>query len=161
MAQYVVTANDRSWFGRCRRAWDLGAVARQGLQRVKAVDADGMERAVLEALAVHYFPGMWSWDRTIVEPLVFAAYDRAHGPPDARPVLGDFLQWAVRVDRFTPLRVEVEIDVHVPIRCSRTPTCRRTTVRPCGTATASPCDDARRRPALLARRPSRRGELRG
>ena len=114
MAQYVVTANDRSWFGRCRRAWDLGAVARQGLQRVKAVDADGMERAVLEALAVHYFPGMWSWDRAIVEPLVFAAYDRAHGPPDARPVLGDFLQWAVRVDRFTPLRVEVEIDVHVP-----------------------------------------------
>ena len=114
MAQYVVTADDRSWFGRCRRAWDLGAVARQGLQPVAPAGAAGLERAMLEALAVHYFPGMWSWDRTIVEPLVFAAFDRAHGPPDARPLVEEFLRWARGVDRFTPLRVEVEIDVHVP-----------------------------------------------
>jgi hypothetical protein len=114
MAQYAVTADDRSWFGRCRRAWDLGAVARQGLRPVAPAGATGLERAMLEALAVHYFPGMWSWDRTIVEPLVFAAFERAHGPPDARPLVEEFLRWARGVDRFTPLRVEVEVDVHVP-----------------------------------------------
>jgi hypothetical protein len=113
MAQYVVTAEDRAWFGRCRRAWDLAAVARQGLEPVAPREADGTDRAIREALAVHYFPGMWSWDRTIVEPLVFAAYDRARGPSDVRPLLDEFLRWAAGADRFTPLRVEVEIDVHV------------------------------------------------
>ena len=113
MAQYVVTADDRAWFGRCRRAWDLGAVARHGLEPVTTPGTDDTDRAIREALAVHYFPGMWSWERTIVEPLVFAAYDRAHGPPEVRPLLDDFLRWAADADRFTPLRVEVEIDVHV------------------------------------------------
>lgn len=119
MAQYVVTAEDRAWFGRCRRAWDLGAVARHALEPVAVAAAataatDGAERAIGEALAVHYFPGMWSWDRTIVDPLVYAAFDRAHGPPEARRLLADFQRWAEGADRFTPLRVEVEIDVHVP-----------------------------------------------
>jgi len=113
MAQYVVTADDRAWFGRCRRAWDLGAVARHGLEPVTTPGTDDTDRAIREALAVHYFPGMWSWERTIVEPLVFAAYDRAHGPREVRPLLDDFLRWAADADRFTPLRVEVEIDVHV------------------------------------------------
>jgi hypothetical protein len=116
MAQYVVAAGDRAWFARCRRAWDLGAACRQGLEPRDAVNGDRetLARAMRDALAVHYFPGMWSWDRAIVEPLVFAAYDRADGPPGHRPLVEAFLRWATPVDQLTPLRVEVDIDVHVP-----------------------------------------------
>ena len=57
---------------------------------------------------------MWAWDRTIVEPLVRAAYDRAGGPPEGRPLLDGFLRWAPSVDRGTPLRVDADVDVHVP-----------------------------------------------
>ena len=75
---------------------------------------DTLGRAIRDALAVHYFPGMWSWDRAIVDPLVLAAYDRAGGP-HRRPVPARRVpRWAAGVDRFTPLRVEVDIDVHVP-----------------------------------------------
>jgi hypothetical protein len=114
MAQYVVTADDRSWFGRCRRAWDLGAVARRSLEPVATPVPEHTERAIRDALAVHYFPGMWSWDRSIVDPLVLAAYDRTQGPERLRRLVEDYPAWAAGTDRFTPLRVEVEIDVHVP-----------------------------------------------
>ena len=72
-------------------------------------------RAVREALAVHYFPGMWSWDRAIVEPLVLAAYDRAGGPSRGAPAAGTASCAGRRTSTaFTPLRVEVDVDVHVP-----------------------------------------------
>ena len=48
MAQYVVTADDRSWFGRCRRAWDLGAVARRSLEPVVTPVPERTERAIRE-----------------------------------------------------------------------------------------------------------------
>src|SRR6476619_5711721 len=121
MPQFVVTADDREWFHLCRRAWDFGARARRSLvpapaREPSATDSppDALGRAVLDALAVHYFPGMWSWDRTIVDPLVLAAYDRAHGPEGMRRLVEEYPAWAAGADRFTPLRVEVEIDVHVP-----------------------------------------------
>ena len=155
MAQYVVTADDRSWFGRCRRAWDLGAgrppEPRAG-GRPRCPSAP--ERAIRDALAVHYFPGMWSWDRTIVDPLVLAAYDRAHGPRAHAPAgRGLPAAWAAGVDRFTPLRVEVDIDVHVP-----DPVLPDTHLAtPDGAAVAVPRPHrpraGRRRRPLLARRP--------
>ena len=72
MPKFVVTPDDREWFGRCRRAWDLGARARRGLvPHAAPLEPDGsLVVALRAALAVHYFPGMWAWDRTIVEPLV-------------------------------------------------------------------------------------------
>jgi hypothetical protein len=111
---YTVTADDRRWFDRCRRAWDFGAQARQGLRPLVAAPTDPRPPAFVEALAVHYFPGMWAWDRAIVEPLVTAAYDRAGGPEDGRPLLGRFQRWAPTVDGFTPIRVQFDLDIPVP-----------------------------------------------
>jgi hypothetical protein len=114
--QFVVTPDDREWFGRCRRAWDLGARGRRGLvARDPPVEPTAsLVVAVRAALAVHYFPGMWAWDRAIVEPLVGAAYDRVGGPAAGRALLDGFVQWARTVDRGTPLRVDADVDVHVP-----------------------------------------------
>jgi len=116
MPKFVVTPDDREWFGRCRRAWDLGARARRALvPHAAPPEPDGrLVVALRAALAVHYFPGMWAWDRTIVEPLVHAAYAKAGGPTEGRDLLEGFLRWAPTVDRGTPLRVEADIDVHVP-----------------------------------------------
>ena len=144
MAQYVVTADDRAWFARCRRAWDLGAVARQASSRSPHGRPAASNGRMREALAVHYFPGMWSWDRTIVEPLVFAAYDRAHGPDESRPLLEDSCGGRPASIGSRRLRVEVEIDVHVPdpvLPDTHLAHARRAPRS--GTATASPC--ARRR----------------
>jgi hypothetical protein len=123
MPQYVVTAGDREWFHRCRRAWDFGAVSRRGLvplrtgveRPIDSADSadEALRRAVREALAVHYFPGMWHWNRAIVDPLVIAAYEQAGGPSEGRELLREYTGWAAGMDGFTPLRVEVDIDVHV------------------------------------------------
>ncbi len=73
-----------------------------------------MDQALRAALAVHYFPGMWSWSRSIVDPLVVAAYEREGGPPVGRDLLARFQRWSEPVDRFTPVRVEADLDVPVP-----------------------------------------------
>jgi len=112
---FVVTATDREWFGRCHRAWDLTA---RGRRRLEPVDGEPalppLPRAMAAALAVHYFPGMWAWNRSIVDPLVVAAYEREGGPPDGRRLLDAFRTWSARVDRFTPVRVEADVEVPVP-----------------------------------------------
>jgi hypothetical protein len=117
VTSYVVTADDRDWFERCRRAWDLGALGRRALQPVEPPppsSRQALRRALREALAVHYFPGMWAWDRAIVEPLARAAYERAGGQPEGLAVLEAYQAWARSLDRFTPLRVEADVYVHVP-----------------------------------------------
>jgi len=113
VSAYVVSAADRDWFGRCRRSWDFGALARRALE-VPAGEDGRLERAVRAALAVHYFPGMWLWDRTIVAPLVLAAFREAGGRDDERGVVEAFQRWSGRADEFTPVRIEADIDVHVP-----------------------------------------------
>jgi hypothetical protein len=117
VTSYVVTADDRDWFERCRRAWDLGARGRRALRPTEPpapTARQTLRRALREALAVHYFPGMWTWDRAIVEPLALAAYERARGPAEGRALLEAYQAWARPRDRFTPLRVEVDAYVHVP-----------------------------------------------
>jgi hypothetical protein len=112
---YVVTAEDRAWFEQCHRAWDFGA---RGRQHLEARDPDARAAdptaALRGALAVHYYPGMWSWSRAIVEPLVTAAYEQADGPPIGRPALEAFQRWSMDADRFTPIRVEADVFVPVP-----------------------------------------------
>jgi len=112
---FVVTAADREWFGRCHRAWDLSARGRQRLEPVDGEPAPPVRaRAVAAALAVHYFPGMWAWNRSIVDPLVVAAYEREGGPPEGRRLLEAFRTWSAGIDRFTPVRVEADVEVPVP-----------------------------------------------
>ena len=111
---YAVTADDRAWFARCHRAWDLGARARQDLRSRLPEQPGGAGPALLAALAVHYFPGMWTWDRAIVDPLVVRAYDEAGGPAAGRRLLTEFQRWAPGVDRFTPIRVQYDLDAPVP-----------------------------------------------
>jgi hypothetical protein len=109
----VLAAADRVWFGRCRRAWDFGALARRALE-VPAGEPGRLERAMRAALAVHYFPGMWRWDRTIVAPLVLAAFVDGGGCDDERAVVEAFQRWSAGRDNFTPVRIEADIDVRVP-----------------------------------------------
>jgi hypothetical protein len=102
----AITASERAAFKRCRRAWDLGARARRGLQPVGFTEP--AEHPAREALAVHYFPGMWGWDRTIVRPLVLQAAG------EAAPFVERYVDWAEEVDDFEPLRVEFDFDARVP-----------------------------------------------
>lgn len=116
MASFVVLPADRDWFGRCHRAWDMGARERQALEPVSGDTWDRWAASPLvrHALAVHYFPGMWSWPRAVVDPLVRAAVDGDGGTPAERAMVEAFLAWAPTVDDFTPVRVEPEVDVSVP-----------------------------------------------
>jgi hypothetical protein len=110
MPVVAITATERAAFKRCRRAWDLGARPRRGLEPVTATEATGppAEHPALHALAVHYFPGMWAWDRTIVRPLVLQAAG------DAAELVERYVDWATGVDDFEPLRVEFDYDARVP-----------------------------------------------
>jgi hypothetical protein len=119
----VITASDRQAFKRCRRAWDFGSRLRQNLEPADGASAPDLARALVDALAVWYFPGMWEWDRAIVRPLALEGYRRAVAawPPGSEHVvavgdalLGRYFEWAQTVDHFTPVRVETEFQVSVP-----------------------------------------------
>jgi hypothetical protein len=73
---FVITAADRASFLRCRRQWDFGARTRQDLEPLRPALPD-LDRAVRDALAVYYFPGMWDWDRGVRLPLVVQELERA------------------------------------------------------------------------------------
>jgi hypothetical protein len=130
----VVTAADRASFSRCRRQWDFGAGMRQDLEPVRrpAPALPDLDRAVRDALAVYYFPGMWDWSPAVRLPLVGQelqrALDRQRRRADAGPaddtrwqealdagqaLLARYLDWAPRTDRFAPVLVETDFEVNV------------------------------------------------
>ena len=120
---YRFTPADREAFKRCRRQWDLGARERQNYEPVQPDAASGLELAVRDALAVYYFPGMWDWQRSVVLPLVLRGFARAagRGPPAGRVALAAgqallrrYFEWAPRVDRFSPVQVELRFEVNLP-----------------------------------------------
>ncbi len=116
-----MSADDRAVFKRCRRQWDLGSAHRQNLHAVDGA-VGSCDRAVKDALAAYYYPGMWDWDSAIVLPLVRKAYLRtmaASPQPPAAVDLGlDLLEryfaWAPSVDEFCPLRIETDVEALVP-----------------------------------------------
>lgn len=55
---YVITSSDRESFKRCRRKWDFGARARQNYQPISPDRMFDFDRAIHDALAVYYYPGM-------------------------------------------------------------------------------------------------------
>jgi hypothetical protein len=119
---FLLRPAERESFKRCRRAWDLGARTRQDW--VPAAPAPTVDPAagLHAALAVYYFPGMWAWDRAIVEPLVQEAFAKATrgqgGDPDVlasgRALLENYFLWAPARDQFTPLRVVTDFEVNIP-----------------------------------------------
>ena len=92
------TADDREWFGRCRRAWDLGARGPAGTWWPAAarLEPDGEPGAWRSAARWRCTtspacgPGTGrSSSRSCV-----AAYERAGGPADGRRLLEEFRRWA-------------------------------------------------------------------
>ncbi|MGI9018111.1 MAG: hypothetical protein ACR2HR_13570 [Euzebya sp.] len=134
MRTYRVTAEDRVTFLRCRRAWDLGAGERRHLEPLSASPVLDLGAALQQALAVYYYPGMWDWDRAVVNPLTHKGLAKAlsserqampaagaTSQPAQRALLDQgvavmeaYLAWAPTVDAFSPIRVETEIDVNIP-----------------------------------------------
>lgn len=132
-----MTSEARASFRRCRRQWDFSAPTRQGYERVAPEAVLDLDRALRDALAVYYFPGMWDWSRDIVRPLVVEAFRKSVrqqraaceprggqvGIDEARwladsargeAVLGSYMAWAPAFDRFAPIRVEGEFEALVP-----------------------------------------------
>src|SRR5260370_30151450 len=62
----IIRASERTAFRRCRGAWDFGARSRQNYEPLVPARAFDLEKAVHDALALWYFPGMWEWDRSLV-----------------------------------------------------------------------------------------------
>jgi hypothetical protein len=128
---YVVSAAERASFRRCRRQWDFGAGTRQDLEPLHRPALPDLDRAVRDALAVYYFPGMWDWDRGVRLPLVAQELERAltrqrqRSPDDAasgawqealdqgRALLDRYVAWAPGADRFSPVLVETDFEVDV------------------------------------------------
>ncbi|MGH9071395.1 MAG: hypothetical protein ACRDX8_09610 [Acidimicrobiales bacterium] len=134
---YIVTPSDRDAFVRCPRAWGFSSKTRQALEPVVPSVAFDLERAVRDALAVYYFPGMWTWNRGVVSPLVLQGFERSLrgqrkrysevadlGSDDeatlerylevGRDLLSRYMGWAPEYDLLWPLRVETDFDVHIP-----------------------------------------------
>jgi hypothetical protein len=128
---FVITAADRASFKRCRRQWDFGAGTRQNLEPVRPPAVPDLDRALRDALAVYYYPGMWDWDRGVRLPLVIQGFERAMArqrersgdDADPRPwrqqleagrgLLARYFEWAPTVDRFAPVLTEPEYEVTV------------------------------------------------
>jgi hypothetical protein len=133
----VIRSTDRKLFKRCRRAWDLSSRSRQNLEPINPTCLFDFDRAIHDALAVYYFPGMWEWNREIVLPLAIDGFlksmqkqrdryasgqtlsaqqeqDWAHHIELGAELLNRYFQWAPAVDRFSPIRVESEFEVNIP-----------------------------------------------
>jgi hypothetical protein len=126
---YRIHMSDRTAFKRCRREWDLGSPNRQNLEPIPQPGSIDLNRALHDALAVYYFPGMWEWDRAIVQPLVHQALDRSvRGQAEAvadgqvqqetldwgHALLDAYAAWAPAVDQFTPIRIDTDLEVDIP-----------------------------------------------
>ncbi|MGH3842732.1 MAG: hypothetical protein ACRDS0_14995 [Pseudonocardiaceae bacterium] len=128
---YRIHASDRTAFKRCRREWDLSSPNRQNLEPILRPSPVDLSRALRDALAVYYFPGMWEWDRAIVQPLVHQALDRsvrgqitAAGRADdqaqqealgwGHALLDAYAAWAPAVDNLTPIRIGTDFEVNIP-----------------------------------------------
>ena len=135
----VIRPWERQLFLGCRRAWDLAAHERQAREPARPARVFDLDRAVKDALAVYYFPGMWDWNRAIVAPLATEAfvkamrtqrqaYEESTGSPlddgaaarweaeltAGRRLLPAYYAWAGGLDNWSTVQVETLFDVTVP-----------------------------------------------
>jgi hypothetical protein len=134
----VIRPWERQLFLGCRRAWDLAAHERRGREPALPTGVVDLDRAVKDALAVYYFPGMWDWNRAIVAPLATeafakamrtdrAAYEESTGGPlgegaaaaweadfaAGQRLLPAYYAWAGILDGWSTVQVETLFDVTV------------------------------------------------
>jgi hypothetical protein len=120
VVDYRITADDRARFKRCRRQWDFASPNRRDLEPVGPADPP-LPTAVLDALAVYYYPGTWDWPRELTFSLVQKALARSLGEADAMDqlesgaaLLDCYDAWAQTVDDFAPMRIGHDLDALVP-----------------------------------------------
>lgn len=134
---HMIRPWESAMFRRCRRAWDLGARERQDYEPVEPTRVFDFGEAIRDALEVYYFPGMWDWNRDIVRPLAIKAFDRSmrrhredyeshrelsgeqqrdweEQLAQGSDMLARYFDWALEVDRFTPIQVAAQFDIVVP-----------------------------------------------
>ena len=119
----TVTEAERASFLCCGRPWDSSAGMRQNLEPANRPAAPDLDRAIRDALAVYYFPGMWDWDNGVRLPLVGQELDRTltgEARAEARALIDRYIRWAPSLDRFARSWS------------------RRTSRRPCSTRMAPP-----------------------
>jgi len=120
----IVTEAERASFLRSGRQRDLAAGMRQNIrpdirqnpEPANSPAAPDLERAIRDALAVYYFPGMWDWDNGVRLPLVGQELDRTltgEARDEARALLERYTRWAPSVDRFAPVLVETDFEATV------------------------------------------------
>ena len=133
----VLTTSDLRSFKRCRRAWDFGSPSRRNLAPKGPLRPFELDSALRAALAVYYYPGMWTWPRAVVEPLALNKYtesmtlqferhkerfgateedrqlfDGMH--PVGEAMLRRYLAWAPSVDWVDAVRVDTDFRVNPP-----------------------------------------------
>ena len=134
---YVIRSSDRKMFKCCRRAWDLGSRSRQNYEPLQPTQAFDFDKAMHEALALYYFPGMWEWNREVVIPMVLEGFIRSMREQRDRclkrrafsaeeeqawnehleigeSILVHYSEWAPATDRFEPIRVAPDFEVNIP-----------------------------------------------
>jgi hypothetical protein len=134
---HQISADELAAFRGCRRRWDFSSANRMNLEHIDSRPVFDLGRAVKDALAIFYFPGMWDWPREIVLPLVFKGFERSmqdqrtryasersisgsederwrQNLDDGRRLLEDYVDWAPTADRFGPILVETDYVAPVP-----------------------------------------------
>lgn len=132
-----ISAAERADFKGCRRRWDFASPNRRNLEPSARAAPLDLDRAIKDALAIHYFPGMWDWPPAIVLPLVIKGFERSMNDQQAllvserpltereaqqwdlgvgagRRMVERYVDWARSIDRFAPVRVESEFEVQIP-----------------------------------------------
>lgn len=138
MGAAIIRTSDRKQFKECRQAWDWGSKIRSNLEPNKEAKHFAFGTAVHGGLEEYYNPLTWSWHkddrRSVVLSKMLAKFaelypypgNLADAPDDLRQdwlneidlgknMLLGYAEWAKDRDRFTPIFVEKEFEVPVPI----------------------------------------------
>jgi hypothetical protein len=133
-----ISADQWADFTECGRRWDYASPHRRNLQPAEPLPFCDLGRALHDALAVYYFPGMWDWPRAVVNPLVVKALERSVAEQRARAeatralssgeqghwdralqtgrrVIDGYIATAPGLDPFAPVLVETEYRAPVPV----------------------------------------------
>ena len=117
---YRISADERARFKQCRRQWDFASPHRRNLQPVGLVEP-AFPAALMDALAVYYYPGTWDWQHEVTHPLVHRALERSLDAADASELVAPgtalldcYDAWASTVDDFAPVKINTDVAAMVP-----------------------------------------------